>query len=304
MKPSNIVIWLSSLIVVLALVAAGTGLFLQDGGSVYTFTSLRGQPVQIYGQGLYRYDSFLSGAGTRGTDAATIFIEVPLLVVALVLYRRGSLRGGLLLSGALGYFLYYYFSIGLGNAYNNMMLVYIVLCGASLFAFILALASFDLPSLPSRFASTLPQRGIAVYLFAIGVILLAVWLPSVLGALLSGDAVKIVGTYTTVVTYILDLSVVVPTAFISGVLLLQRKPVGYLLSSMLLVLGVALGISLIAQGAAQLLLGVPLTIGEIIGFSMPFVFLTVVGFWPLAALLRNIIEPQKSAAFSLRQARA
>jgi hypothetical protein len=303
MKPSNIVVVLSALIVVLALIAAGTGLLLQDDGRVYTFTSLRGQPVQIYGQGLYRYDSFLGGAGMRGTDAATIVVEIPLLIVSLLLYRRGSVRGGLLLTGALGYFLYYYFSTGLGNAYNNMMLVYIALCASSLYAFILTLASFDLAALPSYFAETLPRRGIAIYLFAIGVILLGVWMPSIINALLTGDAGKIVGVYTTVVTYILDLAVVVPTTFLAGILLLRRAPLGYLLSSMLLVLGLALGVSLIAQGAAQLLLGVPLTMGEIIGFSMPFVFLTIVGFWPTAALFRSISEPGKPQALPLRTAR-
>jgi hypothetical protein len=53
MKTSKIVIWLSSMIVVLALVAAAIGLFYQDGGSAFSFTTLQGQIVQIYGQGLY-----------------------------------------------------------------------------------------------------------------------------------------------------------------------------------------------------------------------------------------------------------
>jgi hypothetical protein len=43
MKTSKAVVWLSSLIVVLALVAAGIGLFWQDGGHSFSFTTLRGQ---------------------------------------------------------------------------------------------------------------------------------------------------------------------------------------------------------------------------------------------------------------------
>lgn len=57
MKTSNVVVWLSSLIVVLALVAASIGLFWQDGGSSFTFTTIRGDTISIAGQGLYRYDT-------------------------------------------------------------------------------------------------------------------------------------------------------------------------------------------------------------------------------------------------------
>jgi hypothetical protein len=42
-----------------------------------------------------------------------------------VLYRRGSLRGRLLLIGILTYFLYVYASIAFGAAYNALFLVYV-----------------------------------------------------------------------------------------------------------------------------------------------------------------------------------
>ena len=57
MKISNTLTWLVALIVALALVAAGAGLFWQDGGMPFLFTTLHGETVQIYRQGLYRYDT-------------------------------------------------------------------------------------------------------------------------------------------------------------------------------------------------------------------------------------------------------
>ncbi len=97
MKPSNIVIWLATLIAVLALIAASIGLFWQNGGHPFTFPSLRGQPVQIYGQGLYRYDTLFTGAANRANDGVTLILGIPLLVITTLLYQRGSLRGSLLL---------------------------------------------------------------------------------------------------------------------------------------------------------------------------------------------------------------
>ncbi len=66
MKTSNAVVGILALIAVLALAAAGTGLFYGDGGSPFATISVRGQPMEIYGQGLYRYDTLFQGAGTRG----------------------------------------------------------------------------------------------------------------------------------------------------------------------------------------------------------------------------------------------
>jgi hypothetical protein len=47
MKPLKAVTWLSSLIAVLALIATAIGLFWQDRGSTFSFTTLHGQTVQI-----------------------------------------------------------------------------------------------------------------------------------------------------------------------------------------------------------------------------------------------------------------
>jgi hypothetical protein len=150
-QPSRAVVRLSSLIVALALVAAGTGLFSGDGGGQSSYTTLRGETAQLYGQGLYRYDTLLIGSGFRGQDAITLVIGVPLLVISILLYRRGSLRGGLMLTGALAYFLYVYASMAFGAAYNGVFLLYVALLSASLFALVLAFASVDLRSPPSRF---------------------------------------------------------------------------------------------------------------------------------------------------------
>lgn len=48
----------------------------------------------------------IAGAGNRGTDAMTLLIAIPLLTVALIGYRRGSLRTSLLLTGALAWIMY------------------------------------------------------------------------------------------------------------------------------------------------------------------------------------------------------
>jgi hypothetical protein len=303
MKVSNAVVQLSGLIVVLALVAVGVGFLYQDGGNTFSFTSVRGETVQMYGHGLYRYDSQLVGTGYRVQDAATLVLGVPLLVLGALLYRRGSPRGAALLSGVLTYFLYNYASMAFGAAYNNMFLVYLAIFSASLFALVVALASFDVRALPAHFANGLPRRGISVFLIVSGVVLLAVWLfLSILPGLLSGAAPELDG-YTTGITWAVDMGIVGPTLIIAGVLLARRAPIGYLLASTMLVFSVVLGIQLAAMGIAQFSAGL-FGIGQFIGMVGLFAILTLFAIWFTIALFRNVSESALPQAGKLGLARA
>jgi hypothetical protein len=290
MKPSKIVVWLSWLIAALALVAAAIGLFYQDGGTAFSFTTLRRQPVQIYGQGLYRYDIPITAVGYRAADAVTLVLAIPLLVISSLLYRHGSLKGELGLSGALAYFLYNYGSMAVGAAYNSLFLIYVALFSASLFGLVLSLTSFDVQGLPAHFTRGLPRRGIGMFLVVSGAILLLVWLVlSIVPALFQGTAPPEVASYTTFITGVVDIGIVAPALIVAGVLLLRRASTGYLLAAMMLVFAVALGPNLTVAGIAQLLTGV-ISIGQFIGMTVPFMILMLIAIWLTMVLFRNFAE--------------
>src|SRR4051794_25982722 len=129
--PSRTVLVLGWAIAVLAAIASAVGLFAGGGPGPTDATSLRGQPTDLYGVGLYRFDSVLVGVGNRGTDAVTLLLEVPALAVALLAYRRQSLRGVIALTGILGWALYYYASMGLYTAFNRLFPVYVTIFAVS-----------------------------------------------------------------------------------------------------------------------------------------------------------------------------
>jgi len=288
MITSKAIVWLSSLISVLALVAAGTGLFWQDAGSSFSFTTLRGETVQMYGRGLYRYDSLFAGANYKGQDATTLFLGIPLLVLLTLLYRRGSPRVGLLLTGVLAYFLYVYASMAFNAAYNNLFLVYVALFSASFFAFVLAFTAVDLQALPSEVLTRLPRRGPALFMFAAGAVTLVVWLGPLVSALIQGRPPELLGTYTTMVTHALDLGIITPATIISGTLILRRTPLGYRIALALLGIIVML-VPVIAVGTvSQASAGVSFTAGEIIGPISGFGTLGLFAIWVMVAILRKI----------------
>jgi hypothetical protein len=284
------IVRLCALIALLALAAAGAGLFWSDGDGPRSFTTLHGETVALYGRGLYRDDTVFKAGGFQGTDAVTLGIGIPLLVVCTLLYRRGSLRGGLLLTGTLGYFLYVYASLALGAAYNRLFLVYIVLFSAGLFALVLAFTSIDLRTFPAHVSPTVPRRGPALFMVAGGLVTLVVWLGPLLGALLQGEPPELLDSYTTSVTDVLDLGVITPAAILAGALILRRALVGYLMAFSLLVLEVMLAPMIAAQTVAQIAAGVTFTPAEIVGPMAGFVTLGLIAIWVTAALLRTITD--------------
>jgi hypothetical protein len=288
MKVSMFVIVLSLVVAVFSAAAAGAGLFIKDGGKPYPFTTLRGQTVQVWGQGLYRFDSVFFSAGFKGQDAVALFLGVPLLFLAIFLYQRGSLSGHLLLVGVLGYFLYLYASMALGAQYNRMFLVYILIFSASLFAIIQAFSSVDKQLIANKIPAGLPVNSLAIFMFMAGAITLFVWGAPIVSALLKGSTLDRMDHYTTMVTYALDLAIITPATILCGYLVLRGDPLGYVIASPLLTLIVILAPQIILSTVFQKAAGVPFTPGEMIGPISGFVILGFVALWLLIRILQVV----------------
>lgn len=308
MKPSRTLITITLLIIVLSVIASGVALLLQEIGEPVPFTTARGEDVLLFGHGLYRYDSLFSGANYRAQDVVTVALGVPLLIVTLLLYRRGSLRGGFLLAAVLGFFLYVYASMALMAAFNPLFLLYAALFSLSFFGMVLifrylenygAVKAADQwsrgagqgaksPSEQALDIQQLPRRGPAVFMFAAGVVTLVVWLLPLIIALVSGSVPDRLDHNTTMVTDALDLGIITPATFLCGVLILRRRILGYIMAMPLLGLIIML-LFLISGGTiSQIAAGIAFSPGEIIGPIAGFGILGVFGIIILVSIVKRI----------------
>jgi hypothetical protein len=290
MRPSKTLFWLSILVALLATIYAGVGLFSTGDDGPFTFTSLHGKPIEIYGQGIYHNDSVFRAPLFRGTDAVTLFVCIPTLLAAAFIDRRGSLRGRIFLTGMLAYFLYNSASLALGAAYNRLLLVYILCVSASLFAFIIAFQSINLSTLAKQTSARLPHRWIAIFMFAAG-LSLAIWLMEIISSLLFGTIPAHLDHYTTEATYTLDVGVLLPTAYLAGVLIWKRQPLGTVLSAILIILNSTIGLVVASQSIVQALDGILLKPAEYAAFVAPFVTLSLIAIALIVTIFRNISEP-------------
>ena len=256
MRSNTISIRLALFIIPLAILAAGAGVFWQGTGEPYPFETLRGETVIIRGHGLYRFDTVNSSAQEVGNDIVTLLIGVPLLVTGIVLSRKGSLRGQLLLTGALGFFLYTYGSMSFLTAFNPFYLVYVALFSLSLFGFIFSMKDLDVDEISRRISDGFPRRSIAIYFITVAVFLTLAWLGLVASPSLTWTPPAGLESAITMVIQALDLGIIVPTSFLTASLLFKKQPWGYALASVMLLKILTMGAALISMIIVQILSGV------------------------------------------------
>jgi hypothetical protein len=284
MKNQSVLKWLIPVIFVLALFAAGMGLFYQTPGKSYALISFRGEHVTVNGHGLYFWDTVSSAAQQQGNDLITLVVGLPLLVVSSWLAFRGSLRGQLLLTGTLGFFLYTYMSMCMLTAYNGLFLVYVALFAVSLYAFALTFMAVDVAELPQHFSPGFPRGVVAGLLFLVGSFLLLAWVGRVVPELLNPQTPAALENTTSRVIQAMDLALVAPLALVGGVFLLRQRPWGYLLASVAVLKGLTMALAVSSMAVNMALLGVPDTIGILV----PFLVLTGLNLVVGIVLLRNI----------------
>lgn len=281
---------LTGLIILLAIIASGYGLLSGHGPEAArrseSFTSIWGDKVELYGSGIYKHDSVSAAAQAIAQDGVTLVLGVPLLVVSLVMSFRGRVRGRLLLAGALGYFTYTYASYSFLSMYNQLFLIYVMLFSASLFAFILTLLSLEREKVERYFKHS-SATSIGVFLLFTAFMIMMLWLGRLASSLREETAPVGLEHYSTLVIQALDLAIVVPLTAITGVLLIRRRPYGYLLASVVIVKAAALLTSITAMIIGMLRAGVSVSTVELVAF--PAFHLGVIVC--LYLVLSNVQEP-------------
>ncbi len=289
MKNKRIVNTLVLIIGILSIIAALYGIFSTGGTGERKFISVFGEEITLYGKGIYQNDSIAVVAQGLAQDYVTLILGVALLLISLWQYNRENLKGKLLLVGILGFFLYTYMSYTFLWFYNPMFLVYVAIMSCSLYAFILTIMSVDVNSLKDHFNKNMPVKLLGSFQIFLGVSIGLLWIGKIVPALINGTIPVGLEQYTTLVIQGMDLGFVVPTAILSGILLIKKNNYGYLFSSVIIIKGVAMLTSLSAMIISQAIAGVKMSIIEIIMFPMFNILIIIC----LIILFKNILPIKK-----------
>jgi len=236
------------LVIALAVgVVAAIGVFGRGDGTTAEGVSIRGEEFEYVTTGVYAYNAERVVAEGVGWDVLTLLVAVPALLACVPFVARGSLRGRLVAAGILGYFVYQYLMYSVFWALGPLFGAFIVLYPLSAAGIVWIVSTLDVRALPQRFSGRFPRRGMAVFSGAMGLMLVAMWVPRIATGL-SGDLVRagLLGTPTLAVQA-LDLGIIVPLALATAVLVWRRRPAGYLLAAVFSVKGVTMSGAIVAM---------------------------------------------------------
>lgn len=290
---------LSGIIILLGLISSGIGFFYHSGGEPFEVVNQYGDIVRMYGTGLYSHDSYFKAPIFRGTDFTILFVGCPSLLMALLYdIRNKSLKSRYFLISIIACFTYYAASIAFGITYNALHLIYTLLLSACFFNLIFTIMSLKTAKLSENLVNPFPYRGAYVFLFLTGIALFVAWLPDIITAFLENRPLLLIETYTTEITYVLDMGIIAPTAFICIYLLKKRKNLGYIILDMLLTLCIIIGIMLPIQTAFQVQAGIQIPQGVLITKISSFCILALFALYFKVKLCRALPKDFKIPAFN------
>lgn len=182
----------------------------------------------------YSRESLNWQAQSVGQDLINFFLICPVLLVTSFLILLKKAFAYPLWSGTLLYLIYTYQIYCFNIHFNSYFIAYCLILGLSFYLFTYFIYSQIKAGV--KFHNNKLNKPIAFYFLIIAVLFYLLWLWDIIPAILHHtipDSVKKGGLVSNPVQ-VLDLSIVLPAVFITGILLLKRKSLGSLFSPILL----------------------------------------------------------------------
>lgn len=205
-------------------------------------------------------------------------LAAPVLAAAIWWTGRGSRRALVIWCGVLVYTVYYYAFYVFGNVYNLFYPLYLALLGLGVYSLIGLLAGVKLTTFVAGVDARMPVRTLAaILLFAL--LFVPLW-----GSMIVQD-IRAQQPRTTALVFVLDLCFLLPAITIAAVQVWRRRPLGYLLSGVLLIKAAVSGILLAVSTLWAVQLGYMALPVEEMGM---YLFLTVAGSAGVVLYLRHL----------------
>ncbi len=240
--------------------------------------------------GVLRGTAVMNGSA-RGTAIVMLVAGEPLLLAAMYLASRGSLRARIVWLGLAAYFTYNGVMLVIGTPLNQLYLLYEAMLSLSIWTVALVAKSIDLDELRRSFSLSFPRRALAIYLLVIVTLNTVLWLKGAVPAMLSTGSPQVLeGTgLTTVPTYDQDLAFWLPLIAVSAVWMWRGIEMGRLIAGATFVFWVIEGVGVAVDqwmgGAAD-----PSSTVASASMTPVFLVLAAIGLVPLFFYMRNLAD--------------
>ncbi len=276
---NTLCIVLSCIVITTAII----GLFYSDSGETIFVKNIYGQEVELYGKGIYAYNSLLTVSGRLGADWMGILCGI--LMISLCFLKKDQIWAILLKISQSFLFVYYFACLVFSISMNRLYLLYVLGFGLSIFlSFVLVVN--DLKTIVVKESSKKCKNlGISLCLGISGVVTIGIWLSMIVPYMITDNYGYLLGVLTTESTYAIDLGVLCPAMIICAILVQNKRDFGYKMAPILLYILFCVGPMVILQNIYCLILGISVPIPAFIGTVLSFVVMCI---FALVFLVKSI----------------
>lgn len=182
--------------------------------------------IPLLKPGFYNKETFNWQVQSLGQDGINLILIVPMLIITSVLQYKGNSKVSPVWAGTMLYITYTYAIYCFNVHFNYFFIAYCFTFGSSFYSVLCFLYTFRDFNHESESKHSHNTRVVtASYFLIIAVLFSFLWLSDLIPSILQNrvpSAITETGLYTNPV-HILDLSILLPGLFATGVLLLKRK---------------------------------------------------------------------------------
>jgi hypothetical protein len=251
--------------------------------------AMGGSVLGLARQGVYAELTDVFRPQALAQDVVNLALVSPAMIVLAVLALRGSLRAYLVWLGVVAFTAYNYVIYAFAIPFGPLYFVWLAVLGMSIWALIGGLATLDTSAVETRCRPGRTSVVAALTLIVVGLCFAGIWLIEDIPAFLGGDTPQSVVDIAapTNPVHILDLAFFLPAVFVSGALLLRRRPLGWATAPGLLTFLFLTGVPiLVTPPVAQAIGTAPAW-----GVTVPIGALSAIVVVVLVALLCDVRSP-------------
>ena len=203
--------------------------------------------IGIWYQDLYSRETIDWLSQTIGQDISNLFFVVPILLVFSFYASNGNKIAKIIWIGTMITNIYSYVIYCFAVHFNFLFHVYCLILGLSIYSVIYFSINNFKEDFRNWFTEKVPTKAIGNFLLIIAVIFVLLWLSQSLPGVLTNTVPESInsGGLLTNPVHALDFSFYLPLMFISAVMLIKKKTLGYLLAPMMTVFGIITNINII-----------------------------------------------------------
>ncbi|PRR82039.1 hypothetical protein CLVI_21040 [Clostridium vincentii] len=249
--------------------------------------------IGIWHEQLYSKETVGSLAQCIGQDISNLFFISPILLASAFYASKGNKIAKIIWIGTIITNVYTYSIYCFAVHFNFLFHLYCSILGLSIFSALIFFVKYINEDFKNWFTEKVPTKTIGLFLFITASMFSVLWLSTSLPAVLTNTVPEgiIKDNLFTSPVQVLDFSFYLPLMFISSVMVIKKKTLGYLLAPMMIVLIILTYINIICL----MIVTMQKTLSNDIPIIIDLCIVTFICICFLYLFLKNISESSQNA---------